>query len=131
MQIRPADQQRVLHILGSAAPWDEPMTRVLRTCELEAEQSFDVYRGLARLGRNCSEGLATCVVCVDELCEEEFEFFALAGRFGFGHRVLVYSNRNAVGRMRQAVDRGATECVEADHRSLQRSLGYSSASEDA
>lgn len=101
-------KHHVLHIRTGPTAVIEEMQRALDDHYLSADACDDVYRAVARLGREPESKTKAVIVCLDGLAPIELEFIPLLRRLRPDIQLLVYSGNPQSTRKDTALDLGAT-----------------------
>lgn len=117
--------RRVLHVVGSPQAGPKSVADALRIAGIEVEWCPDVFRALARLRKFGTKRFDAAVVCLDDLTEPEYEFFALVRRRSTAVPVFVHASRRSKELIERAKRMGATGEVDVTLSALRAVWGPS------
>jgi hypothetical protein len=114
---------RAVNMLYITSPQDQPVPQsaapnwlrlLLSNPSIALIECPDVYRGLARLGRDDDGTIRAVIVCVDTLTPVELEFFDLTSRLHRDVPVYVYGRDRSRSRIDEALAHGARAEISDD-----------------
>lgn len=118
--------RRVLHVVGSPQAGPKSVADALRLAGIEVEWCPNVFRALARLRKFGAKRFDAAVVCLDDLTEPEYEFFALARRGSTAIPMFVHASGRSKKLIERAKRMGATGEVDVTLSALRTIWGPSS-----
>lgn len=115
--------RRVLHVAPAGHSPAERMSEALGEAGCEVIACADLYRALARMGRNQGGQLCAVVVCLDPTDAAQPEFLQLAARHHRRVPVYVYAESHARSKIDLALRLGAKDTIRPE--TANRVLPYS------
>ena len=115
--------RQVLHVAPVGHSPAERMDKALGEAGCEVIACADLYRALARMGRNQDSQLCAVVVCLDPTDTAQSEFLQLAARHHRRVPVYVYAEPHARSKIDLALRLGAKDAIRPE--TADRVLSYS------